>query len=359
MLLQKEKEQEKVRKTPFLLSIAWAATLSIHIALIVFFTVVTVNSALKSHNKKQKSIAHKNKPIKVVKFRSLDELKNFKKITDIVTKKRIVQNDDSLKSNLKKVPKKEKVFLGKKDFFVKKNQRAKKMGEFKNNLKSVNPLNKSAYIAKKSRKPANTPSPDKKTNIMSKLLTLNPVSESKLKAGAHKIKKPTGRLDSGLKRSPQSNTNYDGASQTDDFLPDIAIGNITQLNTREYIYYSFYERIRKQLKHKWQNLVKEKMLLLEGKEVVLSQTHYITKLKVTLDSDGELESLKVINGSNYAEIDAAAVEAFNHAAPFNNPPKGMFQEGEEVLVIDWDFILMARPGKRVKVKINGQNPRFR
>ena len=41
--------------------------------------------------------------------------------------------------------------------------------------------------------------------------------------------------------------------------------------------------------------------------------------------------------SGVKELDEAAVESFNQAGPFPNPPKGMLKNGKAT--IDWGFVV--------------------
>ena len=76
----------------------------------------------------------------------------------------------------------------------------------------------------------------------------------------------------------------------------------------------------------------------------------ITKLEVHLNSAGELKGLKVIGSSGFEELDRAATDAFQNAAPFPNPPAGMIQ-GSELMPIRWDFVVINQPqGIQVKVR---------
>jgi hypothetical protein len=64
------------------------------------------------------------------------------------------------------------------------------------------------------------------------------------KGKTHRFQKPENT------RSPASVG--DGFSATDEYLPEVSIAANTLLNTREYKYASFYERIRKRLKQEWE-----------------------------------------------------------------------------------------------------------
>jgi protein TonB len=122
-------------------------------------------------------------------------------------------------------------------------------------------------------------------------------------------------------------------------LKDIDQGIETLLNTREFKYYTYYNRIRKQLSQFWEPKVREKVNIMfqQGRKVASAQDR-ITKLLIVLNSRGTLVNVKVISDSGVRDLDDAAVEAFRAAAPFPNPPKGII-ETDGTVKIRWDFVL--------------------
>ncbi len=130
-------------------------------------------------------------------------------------------------------------------------------------------------------------------------------------------------------------------SQTIDYIKDLDPGLETMLSTREFVYYTYYARIRKQLNQYWGPKVREKVAKLysQGRQIASSDDR-ITKLLVTLDKGGKLVKVQVIGDSGIRELDEAAVEAFRAAGPFPNPPMGMIDPDGNIK-IRWDFILEA------------------
>jgi TonB family protein len=131
------------------------------------------------------------------------------------------------------------------------------------------------------------------------------------------------------------------ASQTNDYLKDVDKGAETLLSTREFVYYSFYARIRRQLNQHWGGKVREKLtkIFREGRTIA-STDDKITKVLITLNRRGDLVRVQVLNDSGIRDLDEAAVEAFKEAAPFPNPPDGIV-EPDGTIKIRWDFILEA------------------
>lgn len=128
-------------------------------------------------------------------------------------------------------------------------------------------------------------------------------------------------------------------SQTDDYLKDVDQGLETLLNAREFKYYSYYNRIRRQLSQHWEPKVRTKLsqLFKQGRYLA-SDTDRITKLIVILDRGGNLVKVQVLKESGVTDLDDAATEAFQSAAPFPNPPTGIIEK-DGTVKIRWDFVL--------------------
>jgi TonB family protein len=128
-------------------------------------------------------------------------------------------------------------------------------------------------------------------------------------------------------------------SGTNDHIKDADDSLMTQLNTREYLYYGYYTRIKNQLNQWWQPKVREKVtkLVSQGRKIA-SEENKTTKLVIILNQTGLLVKVQVLSESGVRDLDDAAVEAFRQAAPFPNPPKGMI-EPDGTIKIRWDFVV--------------------
>lgn len=135
----------------------------------------------------------------------------------------------------------------------------------------------------------------------------------------------------------------DGASQSSDFLKEVDELSIqTLLNTREFVYYNYYSRIKDRLRQHWEPKIREKVLrmLRQGRKIASAEDDHITKVIITLNAQGILQKVQVIDPSGVRDLDDAAVEAFRAAAPFPNPPDGII-ESDGTVKIHWDFVLEA------------------
>jgi len=130
------------------------------------------------------------------------------------------------------------------------------------------------------------------------------------------------------------------SSRTNDYVKDVENGLETMLNTREFKYYSYYNRIRRQLTQHWEGQVRQKLskMFKEGRSPASSGQDRITKLMIHLDNQGSLVRVQVLMDSGVRDLDDAAIDAFRAAAPFPNPPKGII-ENDGTVKIRWDFVL--------------------
>lgn len=130
------------------------------------------------------------------------------------------------------------------------------------------------------------------------------------------------------------------ASTSTDKLAHVEQSLKTQLNTREYKYYGYYQRIKNQLNQFWQPEVRQKVsrLMTQGRTIASESNNKVTKLIIVLNDAGTLVKVQVIGESGVRDLDEAAIEAFRQAAPFPNPPKGMV-ENDGTIKIRWDFVV--------------------
>lgn len=109
-------------------------------------------------------------------------------------------------------------------------------------------------------------------------------------------------------------------------LPGIRGGEITALNTDQFTYYSFYERLNEQVYQRWvRNLRKFQSQLSPSDYVQLSARDRTTQVEFVLNPQGEIIQTIVQRSAGFRELDEAAVLAFLDAAPFENPPRGMIE----------------------------------
>ncbi|MBL6988587.1 MAG: energy transducer TonB [Bacteriovoracaceae bacterium] len=131
-----------------------------------------------------------------------------------------------------------------------------------------------------------------------------------------------------------------GLSASNDYVDDIPLDDMTNLNTLEYKYFGFMDRIKKQLEQFWGVTLKNKVkkMLRGGRRPAFAEDK-ITSLLIQLDTHGNILEVAVKHTSGIKELDDAAVESFKKAGPFPNPPKGLIKNGNAVL--RWSFVVKS------------------
>lgn len=139
------------------------------------------------------------------------------------------------------------------------------------------------------------------------------------------------------KAGEASAKNSRSISSTNDYLEEVPLGDLTELNTVEYKYYGFYHRIRQKLEQFWGRSIQEtaEELMQEGRSIA-SEDH-ITSLVVVMDEEGEIVEVSIQGSSGVREFDDAAIRSFNEAGPFPNPPKDLIVQGR--VRIEWGFVV--------------------
>lgn len=131
-----------------------------------------------------------------------------------------------------------------------------------------------------------------------------------------------------------------GLAQSNDFVEEVPLGDMTNLNTTENKYYGFYHRIRQKLEQHWGSSIKDKVKnLYRSKSRVPASENLITSVTVILNEAGNIVDIKIEGTSGVRELDQAAIESFNKAGPFPNPPKGLLVGGRAT--IQWGFVVKS------------------
>ncbi len=121
--------------------------------------------------------------------------------------------------------------------------------------------------------------------------------------------------------------NYAGMP-SNDYLPEVDSGDATLLNTRRWRYASFFNRIRDAVSRVW-----NPRMVIRPEDFNLKD-RFLTRLVVTMRNDGAVTGLRVKDSSGHSGLDREAKRAFRRAAPFVNPPSGLFKGRDE---IDFEF----------------------
>jgi TonB family protein len=108
-----------------------------------------------------------------------------------------------------------------------------------------------------------------------------------------------------------------------DHIEGVAEGEVTALNTREFRYAAFYNRVKQAVRAYWDP---QPAVLRSG----MPRHNLDTYLRFVTDADGKLLLVEVIHSCGYPAVDQAAVRAMEQATPFYGVPKGLLNEKGEL-----------------------------
>lgn len=154
------------------------------------------------------------------------------------------------------------------------------------------------------------------------------------------LPKKMNRAPASVKGMENGDPNSQGLSASNDYVEEVTLGDFTHLNTVEFKHYGFFHRIRQKLEQFWGRSIQEKAnsLMQQGRRLPASED-LITSLQISLNAKGEIIGVKILGTSGVKELDDAAIESFNQAGPFPNPPKDLLVNGRAV--IEWGFVVKS------------------
>lgn len=119
---------------------------------------------------------------------------------------------------------------------------------------------------------------------------------------------------------------------------DIPLGNQTVLNTDKVRYASFINRIADEIYHPWVEEAEKALKDFSISRKKIEPNIYITRLKITLNSDGEVTGIQVVDSCGVSELDEAPKKAFWESEPFPNPPSQLIEkDGYVRLTYEFQF----------------------
>lgn len=153
---------------------------------------------------------------------------------------------------------------------------------------------------------------------------------------------PGGPLPQGLLPSPGLFDPVEGAA-ANDHLRDVEEGDGTFLNTREWKYASFFNRLKQSLGSSWNP--SGQLRLRDPTGNIYWGRDRVTVLHVTLDAEGRLREAFVKTPSGLDFLDLEAMRSFDRAQPFPNPPPGLADaDGLVRFTFGFHVSLTAAPG---------------
>ena len=130
-----------------------------------------------------------------------------------------------------------------------------------------------------------------------------------------------------------------------DHLADVDEGDGTFLNTREFKYATFFNRVKQSVGEHWDPSTPLRSRDPEGK--IYAYKDRYTLLTVTLDPSGRLRTVSVEKSSGVDFLDDEEVAAFERAQPFPNPPPGLIDHG--AVHFTFGFFLEVNSGSSFKI----------
>ncbi|MDP1823236.1 MAG: TonB family protein [Archangium sp.] len=127
--------------------------------------------------------------------------------------------------------------------------------------------------------------------------------------------------ESGLQGTQGGDKSEGGGAPNDD-LDKVQEGDGTFLNTREWKYAAFFNRVKQAVSARWDPNAR-----LRARNRGLGMAARLTVLHVTLRPDGSIADLFVAQSCGLDELDVEAMNAFTKAQPFANPPPALVENG--------------------------------
>lgn len=131
-----------------------------------------------------------------------------------------------------------------------------------------------------------------------------------------------------------------------DHLEDVEEGDGTFLNTREWKYASFFNRVKQSVGAHWDP--SQKLQVRDPTGSIYGGRDRQTLVHVTLDEAGQLKDIYVEKSSGLDFLDNEAVKAFERAAPFPHPPPGLLAADSTVRFTFGFFLDMGGGGLRIR-----------
>lgn len=238
-------------------------------------------------------------------------------------KQQIVQSEDTANRE-----KKDDAFLSDKTRSFERETIARNVNKFQKAAKG------SATVDQAAHKPSD--STIKKTAKANKDLKFSDLGMTRAEPVQEIERAPASLSKAGMENG---DINERGMSATNDYVQEVKLGDFTHLNTVEYKHYGFFHRIRQKLEQFWGNSIQEKSMMIFRSGRKIASQDYVTSLQVTLDAKGEIVAVKILGASGVKELDDAAIESFNQAGPFPNPPKDLLVNGRAT--IEWGFVVKS------------------
>ncbi len=130
-----------------------------------------------------------------------------------------------------------------------------------------------------------------------------------------------------------------------DHVEGMEEGEATFLNTREWKYASFFNRVKRHVSETWDPIQALRRRDPTGEIYAWKDRH--TLLTVVLAPDGKVSDVYVEQSSGVDFLDREAIAAFERAQPFPNPPRGLVDERGQIRFQFGFYLQTGRAGFRI------------
>lgn len=131
-----------------------------------------------------------------------------------------------------------------------------------------------------------------------------------------------------------------------DYLDDVQEGEGTFLNTKEWKYSGFFNRVKQSVGMQW-----DPNAVLQTRDPtgnIYSGRDRFTLVQVTLDDRGALKNISVEKSCGLDFLDLEAVHSFERAQPFPNPPPGLLS-ADATVRFEFGFFLDMSGGPKLRL----------
>lgn len=146
-----------------------------------------------------------------------------------------------------------------------------------------------------------------------------------------------------LSVSPEALARIAGGPSLDGVREGLPVGEETWLQAREFKYATFMNRMKGEIAQQWYPRVRDAQRQRDPDGSLYFYRERTVVLGLTIDLSGTVKDLSVLQSSNVEFFDRLALSSVRAAQPFPNPPRGMFNEDEQVRI---PFSFTMYPGDR-------------
>jgi TonB family protein len=125
-----------------------------------------------------------------------------------------------------------------------------------------------------------------------------------------------------------------------DHLDDVEEGDGTFLNTKEWKYSSFFNRVKQSVGMQWRPI--DVLRPRDPTGNIYGGRDRYTLLSVTLDDRGRIKDISVEKSCGLDFLDTEAIQSFQRAQPFPNPPAGLLA-ADSTVRFSFGFFLEGGP----------------